>query len=766
MHLVESWDYTAWSPSQPNGSGGGTYALMQNFKGVDAAWNWDDQGNSGTSSSEKYQGSPYFHLTKNYCYICEWERKVTGVEEITDDYQKAARKICITWDGILKYLNYEVQYSSTKDFKRNVVSEKVSREEEGEKVAGYTTKALDRLKTYYFRVRPIYRLSDKDFPGGWSDVITARTTNSLLSSELWGFDNFSDPFSEYYFERFFTHDSAVGRSSQNNMNGKDGICNGMCITASLIMDYEKIPIKSFGDGSFKSLNKMDYTQGNTEYSTCVKDLIRFAHAFASDRHLEEVNWDPTYTGLEESLRQYMEGNGHLPIFELVAQKKDGSEDHIHAVIGLALIEASNDESLIKIYDPDFAGSEDLFIHIKKNDNYKWEYKQPMLGGYTYIGRMYRDDDSDNGSDWGQTGKENDVIWFNTNETAVFWENYSNNISIANSNLIVTGITNATYNNGKDIEQKPTIVLYGKTLVVNRDYALSYSNNNNAGTATMTITGINPYTGSVSKTFKINKATQSLTAKTSASQVAVGKTATVSTAGAKGTLSFKSSDTTIATVSSTGKVTAKRVGKVIITATSAATSNFNKASASVRINVVPAATSSLWATNQANGVKLTWKKVAGASGYLIYRGGAKIATIKSGSTVTYTDTKANTNGAKYIYKIIANASTGTSTLSKATALFWVARPAIKTLKSSSSGKMFVAWGKNAKGTGYQIQYSSRSDFKTQKTVTVNNAKTVSKTISSLAKKHKYYVRVRTYKKGTVGDTKYYSAWSVAKTVKTK
>ena len=54
------------------------------------------------------------------------------------------------------------------------------------------------------------------------------------------------------------------------MNGKDGICNGMCITASLIMDYEKIPIKSFGDGSFKSLNKMDY-----DYFNYLFTLLKF-----------------------------------------------------------------------------------------------------------------------------------------------------------------------------------------------------------------------------------------------------------------------------------------------------------------------------------------------------------------------------------------------------------------------------------------------------------------------------------------------------------
>ena len=165
-----------------------------------------------------------------------------------------------------------------------------------------------------------------------------------------------------------------------------------------------------------------------------------------------------------------------------------------------------------------------------------------------------------------------------------------------------------------------------------------------------------------------------------------------------------------------------------------------------------------------GIKLTWKKVAGANGYIVYRGSKKIKTIANGSTVTFTDTGANKNGTKYTFKIIAKASTGTSTLSKSVTLFRLTQPAIKTLKSGSAGKMTVTWGKNAKGTGYQIQYSSKSDFKSQKTVIVGSAKTVSKTISGLAKKHKYYVRIRTYK--TSGKAKHYSAWSAAKTVKTK
>ncbi len=68
------------------------------------------------------------------------------------------------------------------------------------------------------------------------------------------------------------------------------------------------------------------------------------------------------------------------------------------------------------------------------------------------------------------------------------------------------------------------------------------------------------------------------------------------------------------------------------------------------------------------------------------------------------------------------------------------------------------------TGYQIQYSTDKKFKSNtKTLTLSN-KTTAKTVSKLKKGKTYYVRIRTYK--TVGKVKYYSAWSSAKSVKTK
>ena len=89
------------------------------------------------------------------------------------------------------------------------------------------------------------------------------------------------------------------------------------------------------------------------------------------------------------------------------------------------------------------------------------------------------------------------------------------------------------------------------------------------------------------------------------------------------------------------------------------------------------------------------------------------------------------------------------------------------KLTTGKRSFTAtWKKQTKNTtGYQIQYSTNKNFKKgNKTVTVKSNKTVKKTVKNLKAKKTYYVRIRAYK--TVNGKKYYSAWSKAKSVKTK
>lgn len=162
----------------------------------------------------------------------------------------------------------------------------------------------------------------------------------------------------------------------------------------------------------------------------------------------------------------------------------------------------------------------------------------------------------------------------------------------------------------------------------------------------------------------------------------------------------------------------------------------------------------------SGMKISWGKVSGASGYYVYRGSKKIKTTTSTS---YTDTKAATNGTKYQYKIVAYTGSSKTTSGKKSAYF-LTTPKISSLKSSAAKKLTVKWGKNSKASGYQVQYSTSSSFKNATTKTVSKASTVSKTISSLTGGKKYYVRVRSYKNN--GSSKNYSAWSKAKSVTVK
>jgi hypothetical protein len=121
--------------------------------------------------------------------------------------------------------------------------------------------------------------------------------------------------------------------------------------------------------------------------------------------------------------------------------------------------------------------------------------------------------------------------------------------------------------------------------------------------------------------------------------------------------------------------------------------------------------------------------------------------------------------KVTIKITAPASANyTATTKKITITVNPTKTALVSVTSPSAGKMTVKWKKNAVGAGYLFQYSTSSKFASPKTVWITNNTTLTKTIGSLVKGKKYYVRIRTYK--TVGKTKFYSAWSAAKAVTIK
>ena len=133
-------------------------------------------------------------------------------------------------------------------------------------------------------------------------------------------------------------------------------------------------------------------------------------------------------------------------------------------------------------------------------------------------------------------------------------------------------------------------------------------------------------------------------------------------------------------------------------------------------------------------------------------------------------KAYAKGRKYVGKYAVKITfkgkySGTKTL------YFTIKPKATSISSLKAGskKFTVKWKKQAtQTTGYQVQYSASSKFSKAKTVTVGKNTTVSKKISKLSGKKKYYVRVRTYKTVKINgkSIRIYSGWSKAKTVTTK
>ena len=150
-----------------------------------------------------------------------------------------------------------------------------------------------------------------------------------------------------------------------------------------------------------------------------------------------------------------------------------------------------------------------------------------------------------------------------------------------SKASVSGIKTKTYN-GK-AQTQSVVVKYGKnTLKKDTDYTVSYKNNKNAGTATVTITGIGYYDGTIKKTFKIDKAANSIkvTAKKTVTaysnkKVVIKKAVTVN--GYQGTVTYKTSNKKVSvkngTITVAKGLTKGKTISVKVTVTAAGNKNY-------------------------------------------------------------------------------------------------------------------------------------------------------------------------------------------------
>ena len=100
-----------------------------------------------------------------------------------------------------------------------------------------------------------------------------------------------------------------------------------------------------------------------------------------------------------------------------------------------------------------------------------------------------------------------------------------------------------------------------------------------------------------------------------------------------------------------------------------------------------------------------------------------------------------------------------------------KPAETQFTSVKTGrkKAYIKWKKNVTATGYEVQVSANSKFKSGVVKEkMGDNRYVSLTLSGLKSGKKYYVRIRAMKKVKYnGKTKtLYSSWSKVKSIKAK
>lgn len=149
------------------------------------------------------------------------------------------------------------------------------------------------------------------------------------------------------------------------------------------------------------------------------------------------------------------------------------------------------------------------------------------------------------------------------------------------------------------------------------------------------------------------------------------------------------------------------------------------------------------------IRIQWKKVAGASGYYIYRATKKngkykkIATVRGGNKTSYKNKK-RSPGKTYYYKVRAYAGSTVSSYSKAAK--GKARPASTTAKAKAGEeKVKVSWKKVSGAHGYHVYRATKKNGKYKRVKVITKGKTTAYTNSGVKGGKTYHYKVRAYKK---------------------
>lgn len=176
------------------------------------------------------------------------------------------------------------------------------------------------------------------------------------------------------------------------------------------------------------------------------------------------------------------------------------------------------------------------------------------------------------------------------------------------------------------------------------------------------------------------------------------------------------------------------------------------------------------------LEITWKKVGGASGYIVKRSTSKegkyskIGTVSSGETVSYQD-KTVKYGKTYYYKVEAfNKNDGKKGYSGDSGIVsgkTVAKTEITSVKSKSSTALEIKWEKVSDAYGYKVKRSTSKNGTYKVIKTIKSANTTSYKDTSVTAGKTYYYKVETIMKaggvtGYAGDSDAVSGKTVKKT----
>ena len=172
-------------------------------------------------------------------------------------------------------------------------------------------------------------------------------------------------------------------------------------------------------------------------------------------------------------------------------------------------------------------------------------------------------------------------------------------------------------------------------------------------------------------------------------------------------------------------------------------------------------------NVAQGIKVTWLKVDGATSYNIYRDnldgkGYKFLFRTSALEVTDLEVRYEL-GKKFRYKVLATSKYAGDSDGFRTSTYYRLMPTgITSVTNSGAGKMTVTYDKSSGGSGYVVRYGLKQDMSDAKVITVKGENTTTRTFSGLKKGQTYYVQARTYK--IEDGIRYYSGYCLTKKVK--